>query len=301
MSNELFQEAAQDYLVGEAVALLRDYTIATKVFPQAPIKAEDSTYSYYKPTEQDNSQTNLEQSTPHYSEWITSKQTVPIPYHQVDIQYTRHQWARRGRDVFNQDDAKRACVAQLNAKVEICMWAGNTARGIPSIATTGTNSTDMTTSINTTTFALAVNTFETAIIEARTDLKQVQFDQATKYLVVSEDVMARFQGIFSTVDDTVNILSYFAKRLADVNGSGSSGHEYILSTKYLGSAGGTAATCAVLMCANPEHFVMASGPVEVKVSIDEIDGVRIQWGWRAGPVYKEILALHYDSAVDVTS
>lgn len=297
----MFQRQATEVLIKEALPILREFNVATKLFPTMAIPPEKNTVTYYEPTEQDNTQYDLEAITSKYSEWITREVEKAVGVLQNDIKYTPHEFTRAGNDIFNMDQRKREAIEGILAKMEVVAIAGWTARGINSFAGVATTTTDMTVSINTTSYALALSTIETMFTEARADLKSRMYAASTKNLVVTADVMARFTSIFSTTDSSKNILSYLLKRLAEENQVQTNGAEFLHESTYLGSEAGTGATAAAFTCAHPQNFVLALGPLEVLVTMDAIKGVHIRYLQRCRPVFFEPLSVHYDNAVDITS
>ena len=300
MTAEIYQAAAAKKLQAEALPILREFNIARDIFKVESLNPEDNTYEWPKPVEDVQTQYNFEIVTPRYSSFGTTLTTKQIGIIQEDVVYTRHDNKRITRDVLNMDARKRYHIENLREREEQVAIYGESGVGFRSFDHEGTLSTDMTVNIDTGTFAECVVTLETMITEARTDLKGREFKKATKHVLCTPNVMARFTGIFSTVSDEINIYIWLAKRLAQLNGVRTSGEEFLHESGYLGSASGEGSANLAFICSHPDNMVLASGPLEALVAKHEINGVQIQYALRTAPVFKNILATHYDAAVTMT-
>lgn len=300
MTAELYQEGAATKLQADALPILREFNIARDIFKVEPLDPEDNTYKWPAPVAQVSTQYNFEIVTPRYSAFGTTLQTKQIGIIQEDAIYSRHDAKRIGRDVLNMDTRKRYHVENLRELEEKVSIYGSSVTGFRSFDYVGTLSTDMTVSIDTGSFAECVVTLETMITEGRVDLKGREFKKATKHVLVTPNVMARFTGVFSTVSDEINIYIWLAKRLAQLNGVRTSGEEFLHESAYLGSETGEGTANAAFICSHSDNMVLASGPLEALVQEHKINGVQIQYALRTAPVFKNILATHYDSNVTMS-
>jgi hypothetical protein len=301
LTNEQFQVEAQRHVYSEAIDVLRDNTIARQIFPvEQVLSVDQNLYKYYKVTEQSNTQYGHELQHPRYNRYTTTATTVAIPLHQQDLQYTRHEYKRAQKDVFNLDARKRAALEDLMDQDDQKAIGGDSViLGSTGFTNEGTNTTDMTTSLDMTTFATYTNTFETAITEAKTDLKMKDYNAGTKIIVWTPDVDARARACFSTTIDITSIYDWTAKRLAVENGVNTNGYEFIFETGYLGSATGAGTVCSALCVKHVNNYSLVVSELEVAVAIDEITGVEIEYAMRSRPVWKRAEAIHYDASTDV--
>lgn len=284
------------------IGLMRESSVIRRIMPvETSLQPEDAIYEWYKKVEKKMSQYNFELVSPRFSQFGTQRERDPIPILQNDLTYNRHEVKRLARGLLKLDARQGLCVEQIADDENQIGVAGNAATGIVSFDdTAGGTTTNMTISFDTTSFSTAVNTFETAITEAKADLKAVEYAKSEKHLLVTSDVEARMRAIFSTVDDTRNIFDQVAKILAREN-KVANGEPFMHYSDYLGSEAGTGTISAALICKNIDNMALITSPMEVLLKVDEVNGIHIQFAMRSAPLFYRPEAVHFDSAVDVSS
>ena len=200
--NQQFQPESSELQVSDPlVGLIREIIIARKAWPVDEVaNIEDVRGHYFKVIEENHVKysKDLEKLDPSRS--VTKKYAKEIPLIQDSISYTRYERKRMARDILKMDERQRLSIESIFEKEEKIIWGGDTTNNANSITTSG-NFTNMTTSIDTTTYATGVTTLATAKAQLRTAQKS-RYAAAPIVLVVTGDVYTRFETIFSLVDDS---------------------------------------------------------------------------------------------------
>jgi hypothetical protein len=300
MTNERFTEAAVSAFRQELVDLIREISVARKIFPvNTAISADQNTYIYYTINEKSEIQYNYELTTPQYNRYATTKTTVAIPIHQADLALSRHEKGRAEKDILTLDRRTRELVADMVADEERTAIYGAANVGSTSLADTTNNATAAATELDLTTFATATNTFHLMISQLSALLKN-KFQGAKLHMVWTSDVDARARACFSTTEETLSFYEYAARYLGKYNGGAE--FDYIHSSNYLGSEAGTGTTNCALVASDPRNMELISSELEVVVGETPLKDHEIQIALRSRPIfYRTVNSVIYGGTVDVTA
>lgn len=166
---------------------------------------------------------------------------------------------------------------------------------VTSVSTTGTNSVAAGTEFNTSTYALAISTFEAMVGQLIDGLSELNNPLV---FAVTPDVYKVMRGT-ENVNTDANAVREIEARMKEIH-PGSSG---VISTQYLGGTPTlnankkgftTGSTNACLFNWNPQYYYVVASDLEPRSRpVTKVDGLYTQWVERWRPVYRKKEAIIY--------
>ncbi len=276
---------------GKLVDIIRDMSYARKVFPVGEsIPVEMKRFAYWDITEEDRTQYNFDLVSPEYSRFAALEKNPAIPIHQGNLAYKRHELKNLGRSVFKLDARQRAAMEQINTKEHSVAFGGHTATGVTSFADSTLNSTAYASSLDLTSFATFIKTWQLSVSQLRALLKD-KFAGATLIQVWTTDADDRARSCLNTYE-TETAYDYLVKQI---------GADNIIATNYLGSAAGTGTTNAALVPKDIRNLELVSSNLEIVTGLTTLKNLEVEMALRSRPLfYRGVKSSLYDASVDIT-
>jgi len=290
MSQQVNQ-AAYTVDLDKLVDIIRDMSFARAVFPVSkPVPIEKKRGSYWQIGETDETQYNFDLVSPKYSRFDLIEKNPAIPIHQGNLGYTRHEVKRLNNSKLPVDQRQRLVLEQIVAKEESVAFGGHSDTSITSFADTTNNSTAFSSSLDLTSYATGVKTFELAYRQLKNLLKN-KFQGSTVMMVWTTDVDSRAYSCLNS-DETKTFGEWLESRI---------GKQNIIATDYLGSASGAGTTNATLVPKDPRNLELLSSALETVVGVTTLKGLEVELALRSRPVfYRGVKSCLYDASVDIT-
>ena len=300
MSDNIFQEDAITAFKQEVVDIIRDESIAFKIFPlNEAVEPDQSHFTYYKAKEQGKVQYNFERQTPLWNKYATEKVITAIPYHQANIGFGRHEAAQARKDVLNLD-------ARIRFLIEDMVDDQNRT-SIYGDANTGTVLSDTTNISTAASDDLDLGTFVEATEHWYTGFNQLKNLLGNKFqgsqikVIWTTDVETRAQVLMNTYDQGQSFYDWLGETLVKYNRGGSA-QDHIFANDYLGSATGAGTTNMAVIASNPKNMELIHSRVEVIQGKSPLEDLEIEVGQRLKPVfYRGNDAVIYHGTVVLTA
>lgn len=295
-----FTEEAVSAWRKDLVDIIRSQSIARKIYPQQQaVSVSDGNYIYYKILEQSNVQYAFELQRREFNKYGTKKVSTPIPLHQGDLHFTRHEAKRAARDILPIDARVLNTIEDMVEQEERTAIYGDDATGTVLHDTTNI-STAATSEIDLGTFIEGVQTFATQVSQLRNLLKN-KWTGAKINLVWTSDCDDRARALMSTTSEHVSTYMGIGNILVDINGGGTPS-DHIFVSNYLGSATGAGTTNSALIASDPRNMRLISSELEVVQGRDSLENLDIQLAMRSKPVfYRGNDAVIYGATVVLTA
>jgi len=295
-----FSEEAVVMLKKDLVDIIRSESIVRKLYDQnQAVTAAKGDYKYYKILEQSNVQYGFELQRRKYNVYGTKPVSVPIPMHQGDLHFTRHQVKKAAGDKLKIDGRIRNTIQNMIEKSEIKGIYGDPDTGTVLHDTTNI-STAATAELDLTTFVTSRNTFHGIVSQLRGLLKN-KFTACKLKVVWTSDVDDRSKVCASALNDQITFRTILEDFLIKFNRGGQES-DHIFTTNYLGSGTNIGTTNMALLAKHPSNMELITSELEVVQGNDPLGNLDIQLDFRAKPVFYRLNdCVIYSGTVDITA
>ena len=283
MTEEIFTEAAVSAWKADLVDIVREQSIARKLYPQdQAVSAADGNYIYYKIKEQSNVQYAYELQSRKYNKYATEKVSTAIPIHQGDLHFTRHEASRAAKDVLKLDTRVMNTIEDMVEQEERTAIYGDTDTGTVLSDTTNI-STAATVELDFGTFAEGIEDFHLMMTQLRNLLKN-KFVGCKLKFIQTTDMDDGIRARASTSNEAITCYDHIGKLLVDFNGGGSPS-DHIFASNYLGSNTNAGTTNSALIASDPRNMRLITSPLEVTQGRDSLQNLDVQIAMRSKPIF----------------
>ena len=300
MADNLFQEQAITAFKQEVVDIIRETSIAFKIYPlNQAVEPSDSHFTYYKAKESGQVQYAFELQTPMVNKYATEKVITAIPTHQANIAFSRHEAARARKDVLNLDARIRFLIEDMVDDQNRTAVYGDADTG--TILSDTTNiSTAAADELDLGTFVEGVQHFHASVSQCRNLLKS-KFQGCKLKVVWTSDVDDRARAINNTYNQAESFYDWLGAFLVRFNGGGTA-EDHIFVSNYLGSATNAGTTNMAMIASDPRNMELIHSRVEVVQGQSPREDLEIEVAQRLKPVfYRGNDAVIYHATVVLTA
>lgn len=294
-----FTEEAVSAWKKDLITIIRSESIVRKLYDQnQAVTAAKGNYIYHKILEQSNVQHGFELQRRKYNVYASKKMEVPIPIHQGDLHFLRHEVVRAAGDKLPVDRRVMETLQSMIEKEEIKGIYGDPDTGTILHDTTNV-STSADTELDLTTFATGRTTLHTMVSQLRALLKN-KFAACKLKVVWTSNVDDRSNVCASALNDLMTFRMLLEDYLVKFN-KGGKASDYIFTTNYLGSATGVGSANMALLATHPQNMELITSEVEVTQGLDNLNNLDIQLDFRSKPIFYRLNdTVIYSGTVDIT-
>lgn len=273
------------------VEVIREVSQARMIFevgPKLPVWQVKG--QYFEESEQNNVQYNLDLVEPLYSAFAALERNPKIPIHQCDLKYFRHELKAVQGDILKLDRRQRLGLEQMADDENRVLIAGDTKTGITSFADTTNNSTAYTASLDLTSYATFITTWNGSLSQIRNLLKN-KWAGSQPVQVWTTDVDDRARACLNT-DENDTAFDWLVRKIGEKN---------IVATNYLGSEANSGTTNAALVPKSHSNSEIMGSGIEHVSGLTPLKDYVVQFALRSRPVfYRGVKSCLYDASVDIT-
>lgn len=300
MTTEIFTEQAVSAWKKDLIGVIREQSIVRKLYPQNEgVTPADGNYIYYKIKEQSNIQYGFELQRRQFSVYATEKVSTPIPLHQGDMTFTRHEAKRAAKDVLKLDRRVLEMIEDIVQQEESKGIYGDDDTGTVLHDTTNV-STAASPELDMGTFKEGMEDFHGQVSQLRNLLKN-KFQGCKLKIVWSPNVDDRAKAIASTTSEEITLYDYISDWLVKFNGGGTR-QDHVFASGFLESATGAGANASALIASDARNMELVSSELEVIQGRDNLQNLDIEVTMRSKPVfYRDNKSVIFGTGVVLTA